>query len=71
VADHGTATVGKDTTTTVASELSSEADRQTTLARVIDYYAVLAQRSVNAIGSLNTPVACSKVTPCCLHWLQP
>ena len=47
VADHGTATVGKDTTT-VASELSSEADRQTTLARVIDYYHATLQQSPEA-----------------------
>jgi DNA primase len=48
VADHGTVTVGKDTTTTVASELSSEADRQTTLARVIDYYHATLQQSPEA-----------------------
>ena len=38
VAARGPATVSTDTTTTLGSDLSTEADRQTTLARVIDYY---------------------------------
>ena len=49
-AARGPAPVKTDTTTTLASDLSSEADRQTTLRRVIDYYhATLSKRSTRTV----------------------
>ena len=52
VAARGAATVKTDTTTTLASDLSSEADRQTTLVRVIDYYHATLKASPEALAYL-------------------